>query len=558
MPEIKTKGTVDLLLIWPPISSVFWIPNTIPLLTAYAKSIGLKTTQIDGAIGYTRYLLSAEGLLEHKPKTSDPRKIYKHWRILYNYIKKHCDKAFKYGDIPNCVEMLDYVYDYYGYKYPCTTFHDESFRIKDYPLLSSLQLKPAVNRMMSQQKHPIIDYYRNFVLPAIQLREPKIIGLSIMDRNQIIPALLLATMIRRLNSKSHIVAGGAYLTYFCDTIQKHPERFYDPIDSIVIGEGEPALDGFLSFIRGACDLRDINNILLPGEGLRKEKRFVEIENLPPPEFNIKSLTQHIQPIRLPVELSRGCYWGRCAFCIDKFGVNSRHRTISPRRIVQNMIGLKRRYNCKHFTLSTLGASPAQLEAITNELRCVKHKFKWSVWIRLERGLTYNIMRAAKEVGCDHIYLAPESFCQKTLDRMKKGYNANELIRISEDLRSLGYAISLNIVAGFPGERVEQLEETFRICNQNKYSLGIFPFALERQSDMFKNAEQYGLIIDQNEMKAVDITLSLPYRVKKGVPHYSWKEVRGSFIRKYEKYYCPTAAHGVSMHDKFDFGGYYKR
>ena len=88
--------------------------------------------------------------------------------------------------------------------------------------------------------------------------------------------------------------------------------------------------------------------------------------------------------------------------------------------------------------------------------------------------------AANEIICRQFHLALQSGSTTVLDRMKRGYTAEQFYALTVKLRAAfgeGLALTTDIIAGFPGETEEEHRETLAFMEKVGFSKAhIFPYS----------------------------------------------------------------------------------
>ena len=105
--------------------------------------------------------------------------------------------------------------------------------------------------------------------------------------------------------------------------------------------------------------------------------------------------------------------------------------------------------------------------------------------------------AANERICRQFHLALQSGSTTVLDRMKRGYTAEQFYALTVKLRTAfgeGLALTTDIIAGFPGETEEEHRETLAFMEKVRFSkVHIFPYSrrsgtkADGMSDQLTNA-----------------------------------------------------------------------
>lgn len=155
-------------------------------------------------------------------------------------------------------------------------------------------------------------------------------------------------------------------------------------------------------------------------------------------------------LRLPIETSRGCWWGekhRCIFCgLDKSGIVYRRK--SPRRSLAEFQGLMS-YGVKVIhgvddildfrTFKTLAPELAELNR------------GLEIFYQVKANLTREQVGLLRRSGILWIQPGIESLSTRELKRMGKGVTALQNIRLLKYAAELGIGATWNLLCGFPGE-----------------------------------------------------------------------------------------------------------
>ncbi|MCE5262192.1 MAG: B12-binding domain-containing radical SAM protein, partial [Deltaproteobacteria bacterium] len=155
------------------------------------------------------------------------------------------------------------------------------------------------------ERDPFHDYFQE-LCGRIAAEGAGIVGLSVAFPGQVQPAYSLAFMIRRLLPGVHVTVGGPAMTQILLRLRgEFRARALTPFHSAVLYEGEAAL---LELVRA------VERGKRPS-GIVEGTRVTDLGTLPAPDFDGLPLDQYFSPAPvLPYDPTRGCYWGKCAFC----------------------------------------------------------------------------------------------------------------------------------------------------------------------------------------------------------------------------------------------------
>ena len=97
-----------------------------------------------------------------------------------------------------------------------------------------------------------------------------------------------------------------------------------------------------------------------------------------------------------------------------------------------------------------------------------------------RASLVRLIADAEGAICRHLHLPLQSGSSRVLREMDRSYGAERFMEVVDLLRSHIPSISIttDVIAGFPGETVGDLQETMDACRTARFSkLHVFPYSL---------------------------------------------------------------------------------
>jgi hypothetical protein len=537
---------MKVLLVFPP----FWIPYrpylSMPSLYAYLKDSGIDVVQKDFNIEAYELLMSENYLTRLRDKLQNKLEILESKPFLSAGIEQgYYNDLFRAvmsipyiaGEIDNAKRVFRDGVDFYDIgklsrareilKQAQEIISTASFPSGQdlvWPLNMRIQRSFEEIKKITQnsEENPFINLYESYLLPYIEEQNPDVIGISIAGDSQFIPALTMSRLIKSRHKDIHVVVGGYVVTLFSDVLMKYEELFTGFIDSAIVNEGERPLLELVEHISSGKDLKDVPNLIYYDNGqvcANEVLPAADINSLPTPDFDGFPLGLYLSPEPvLPVLSSRGCYWGKCAFCSHNASYRWHYRVRDAAKVVSDMQELSRRYGVKHFAFSDEAISPASMSRICDEIIDRGAVFRCSTNVRLESQFTPELCRKMYRAGFRLLYLGLESGCNRVLGLMGKGTNRETSLAVCKNIHEAGIWSHLYTFMGFPGESWEEALETVEFLRTNKEIIGSFniaSFLLNKGADVVRSPEKYGITsIDAGPNP--DFSLAYDYSVSSGL------------------------------------------
>ncbi len=332
-----------------------------------------------------------------------------------------------------------------------------------------------------------------------------VIGFSIPFAQQFLPAMILASEIKKKMQDVHICFGGPIITLLSETYLKEVIKTA-PVDAFVTYDGEMPLLRLLRYKLQGQALDGTKNVILrnalnkstdPSAAARHQKdKAVHTHN----RFQKENMGYFSKNTPIPVTQSTGCYWKKCAFCDY---INLHKDKIYRPRPVNDIIADIQYYHSLKFTNFRMLAEaihPKHANEIATALLDNNLNISWHSFLRVDEGFTTKILQSMEMSGFS-CTVGMESANACILQTLNKGYDKKIIKRFFENLRSASLKNNhLNVIVGTPGATYDQELETLAFCREytdifTQFKAGIF--TLTPTSDMGKNPHKYGLRIKES-------------------------------------------------------------
>jgi hypothetical protein len=247
------------------------------------------------------------------------------------------------------------------------------------------------------------------------------------------------------------------------------------------------------------------------------------------------LEKYFVPDRiLPYLATRGCYWGRCEFCDHGEGYTAGYRTKKIEQIIDEIRGLRDKYQTRHFHFTDESYPPALFRKLTRKLVETDMGIAWTTHMRFEKSLLEDgVWNDAAASGCKYLHMGYESGNERVLKLMDKATTTEVIHRSLEMSAKVGIWNHIMGFFGFPGERREDALDSIRFMEENKeliHSIGFGTFDLSKHTPVAKNPEKFGVTPYKNP--EWDLALDYYYTVKDGLSIEEAERVFEEFERNH--------------------------
>jgi hypothetical protein len=329
-------------------------------------------------------------------------------------------------------------------------------------------------------RDPFHGYFAEVLAPRLRAASVAAVGLSVAFPGQLQPAFACAFALRAaLPGVPLLVGGPAAAQLFLRLEGAALERALGPFDLACVAEGEPVLLEACARIGRGRPLAGI-----PGTVARAGPEVVrgpdappvDLGALPPPDFDGLPLGRYLSPrLVLPFDPTRGCYWGRCAFC--HYGLcaagTAPYRERPPAAAAAALGTLHARHGARHFYLSQDAIRPATLAALGEAVVAAGLDLRFGTDLRPEPTLTPERCRGLRRAGLLAAALGLESGDERVLGLIDKGISLGAAKGAVHALRGAGVAVEAMVMTGFPSETPAERRATLRLLAGLAPSLSLF-------------------------------------------------------------------------------------
>jgi ribosomal peptide maturation radical SAM protein 1 len=330
-------------------------------------------------------------------------------------------------------------------------------------------------------RHEIVPQFLQEAVDRILHSNAKIVGFTCLF-DQTMASLALATKLKSIDPMLTIVFGGYALE---GAPGSTVARAFPCVDYLIRGDGEQAIvDLAQRILRNDKSTRQNLHVTLPGNstvikntnplqlgaGIVSERIVgapkYDLNNSPIPDYDDwyddlsvleASHKIHVETEVLPVESSRGCWWGQsmhCVFCgIDDETLKYRYK--DPSLTLQMLEDLRARYGDVMFRFSDYIMPKVYYSELLPKL--VDHQPRFRLHTEIKANHPPERVRLLVDAGFVAVQPGVESFSTPVLQSMKKGVRGIDNVCLIKTGYVERLIIYYNILYGLPDDSVEAYE-----------------------------------------------------------------------------------------------------
>jgi radical SAM superfamily enzyme YgiQ (UPF0313 family) len=385
-----------------------------------------------------------------------------------------------------------------------------------------------LNAVKNKEEDPYYDFFKNEVLP--QIKNLDLIGLSVSDQKQIIPTIILSSMIKeKYGDAVKVAIGGNIITRDYDVLSEDDDlnrELFQHFDYLVHHEGEVTFYKLVKRLKESQDVEKVPKLIYKQDGRIKENlEFVieNVNNIPSPDYDgfIQQGNHWTPKPVIPYLVGRGCDWGGCSFCdipagydmsrarmekatgrkfeIENRG-NGKRRDQDLDKVVNELKELSEKYDTKYFSFSDEELAGELLEDFVDKIIDSNLDIEWEMYGRIEDlYLDKSFCEKLRKAGCRFIQFGVESASQKVLNTNRKGYNFGIAEDVLKNTYDAGIMNHVFLLVGIPGDDLLEASKLIPFLEKNgRYLTTIKPisYKVSKWSPISLRPEIFGVKLDK--------------------------------------------------------------
>ncbi len=345
----------------------------------------------------------------------------------------------------------------------------------------------AVLRLVESEDGRWIEH----ALGAPGRRRPDLVGVSVLWSGQVLYGLAVSMLARRAWPGVPVVWGGAHVTALAAEIVRSPS-YGTWIDGFVFGYAEDTFAAVLDAVASGGPLPPECN--RAGGGVEHRGRQDVSASPVFANLDVYGVAHDgTRRIAIPAQASRGCPYGRCAYCTYP-AIEGEYGEL-PWDVISRVIAEADRLGA---TLSFKDSLilPDRLAEIAT---LVDGRVPWSACTKLHPRLADGaFLRRLRDAGLRTLEVGAETFDGERQKEIEKEQSLELFARVCRAVEAAGVSLVVNLIAGFPGEdpraRAASLGAVRAIIGSGERPVKLHEsrFQLERLSKMGRSPDRYGM------------------------------------------------------------------
>ena len=303
----------------------------------------------------------------------------------------------------------------------------------------------------------------------IHLWDFDIVGISTLTGPQIKNAIFIASYVRKKAPAMPLIWGGVH-----PSLMPEQTAMNQYADIVVRGEGEETLCELLEKLDKKEDLESVKGISFKRNGniiSTPDRDFINIDELPLLPYHLIKKSREYSNIQRGIaymQTSRGCPHN-CGFCYNKVVHKNVWRKMSAERVIREIKYIKEVFNPDVISLidDEFFVNKKRVLEICNAILTSGLSIRWGGSCRFDYAVQYDkdFMDLLKKSGINGFSFGAESGSEQILKMIDKNITVDQMKIVINKLREENIPVSVNFMAGFPGETKEDIFKTFSVIDE---------------------------------------------------------------------------------------------
>jgi radical SAM superfamily enzyme YgiQ (UPF0313 family) len=343
----------------------------------------------------------------------------------------------------------------------------------------SLPAFAPIDKELSKEPNPVDRLMLSLLREKLELYKPQIVGFTVPFPGNLYASLRFGKYIKENFPAIKVVLGGGYINTELRVLSD--TGIFKYTDYIILDDGELPL---LRIVQYERDKRTpLIKTLINHNGDVKLSDGVDeglsIPDLPAPDYEGIEVGKYLSLMELPnpthslwsngfwnkMQLARGCYWAKCAFCDTSLHYISNYQPLDAATIADGMESIIKQTGSTGFHFVDEAAPPALLRKLSEEILKRGLTVTWWINIRFEKSFTSELCHLMAKAGCIALTGGLEVASNRLLDLMSKGVTVEQAAISCKNMQDAGIMVHTYLMYGFPTQTEQEAIDSLEIVRQ---------------------------------------------------------------------------------------------
>jgi len=337
----------------------------------------------------------------------------------------------------------------------------------------------SIEDELKKMPNPVDNLMLSLLKEKIDRYNPKVVGFTVPFPGNLYAALRCGKYLKEHHPEIKIVLGGGYinteLRTFCDP------AIFQYADFLILDDGELPLLRLMQYIDDKRTpllrtfIAENNEVKL----LNNLPDTILVKDLPPPDYTGIEVNKYLSLMELPnpmhslwsngfwnkIQLARGCYWAKCAFCDTSLPYISNYDPSEISKLVDNIQSIISQTDQTGFHFVDEAAPPTLLRKLSEEIIKRDLIITWWTNIRFEKNFTPDLCKLISDAGCIAVSGGIEVASNRLLNLMNKGVTVEQAAITCKNFQEAGIMVHAYLMYGFPSESEQETVDSLEIVRQ---------------------------------------------------------------------------------------------
>lgn len=309
--------------------------------------------------------------------------------------------------------------------------------------------------------------------------KPSIVGFTVPFPGNLYASLRCGKFIKENYPHIKIVLGGGYINTELRVLSD--TSIFNYCDYIIFDDGELPL---LRLVQYEKDKRTpLIRTMINHNGDIKffsdSDEKLRTEEIPFPDYEGIDVGKYLSLMEIPnpthslwsngfwnkIQLARGCYWAKCAFCDTTLPYISNYQPLDAITLVDSMESIIKQTGSSGFHFVDEAAPPALLRKLSEEIIKRGLVVTWWTNIRFEKSFTSELCSLMSRAGCIAATGGLEVASNRLLNLINKGVTVEQAALTCKNFRDAGIMVHTYLMYGFPTQTEQETIDSLEIVRQ---------------------------------------------------------------------------------------------